>query len=63
MTSMYDEPALAEVEQAAAVIVARHRDGHCDGCCSDGCPELARARPVHARAERRRLDAADPASQ
>ncbi|TCB97600.1 hypothetical protein E0H26_11830 [Micromonospora zingiberis] len=58
MTSMYDEPPLIEVEQAAAVIVARHRDGRCDACTPHGCPELARARPVHTRAEQRWLAAA-----
>ncbi|WP_431728263.1 hypothetical protein [Verrucosispora sp. TAA-831] len=54
---MHDEPA-PDVEQLAAVVMARHRDGRCRACKTDGCPELDWAAPVMADAEARWLEAA-----
>ncbi|MFF0721367.1 hypothetical protein [Micromonospora sp. NPDC003816] len=59
MTSMYDEPPQADVEQLAAVVVARHRDRrHCPSCTTDGCRELDWAEPITDAAEARWLEAA-----
>ncbi|RIV34418.1 hypothetical protein [Micromonospora radicis] len=52
MTSMYDEVGMRDLVMAAAVVLARHRDGSCAVCTPDGCRELAWAGPVVAAWER-----------